>query len=80
MHGVLTPSSSDFFIVCLLSELFIPFEEVNLLIYYSIKFSKLKRRLINCYMYRTPDMSAMHHDESPDLKVVGSKLKDILEV
>lgn len=25
-------------------------------------------------------MSAMHHDTSPDLKVVGSKLKDILEV
>ena len=31
----------------------------------------------NC---RTPHMSAMHHDTSPDLKVVGSKLKDILEV
>lgn len=25
-------------------------------------------------------MSAMHHDTSSDLKVVGSKLKDILEV
>lgn len=25
-------------------------------------------------------MSAMHSDTSPDLKVVGSKLKDILEV
>jgi len=25
-------------------------------------------------------MSAMHHDTSPDLKVVGEKLKDILEV
>lgn len=25
-------------------------------------------------------MSAMHHDTSPDLKIVGSKLKDILEV
>lgn len=25
-------------------------------------------------------MSAMHHDTSPDLRVVGSKLKDILEV
>lgn len=31
-------------------------------------------------MRRTPDMSAMHHDMSPDLRVVGSKLKDILEV
>lgn len=29
---------------------------------------------------RTPDMSAMHHDKSADLKVVGDKLKDILEV
>lgn len=25
-------------------------------------------------------MSAMHHDTSPDLRVVGSKLNDILEV
>ena len=25
-------------------------------------------------------MSAMHHDTSPDLKVIGSKLNDILEV
>lgn len=25
-------------------------------------------------------MSAMHHDTSPDLRVVGSKLKDILDV
>lgn len=25
-------------------------------------------------------MSAMHSDTSPDLKVVGSKLKDILDV
>lgn len=29
---------------------------------------------------RTPNMSAMYSDTSPDLKVVGSKLKDILEV
>ncbi|GKD28294.1 putative hexokinase, partial [Tanacetum coccineum] len=28
----------------------------------------------------TPDMSAMHHDSTPDLKVVASKLKDILEI
>ncbi|KAI8553740.1 hypothetical protein RHMOL_Rhmol05G0039800 [Rhododendron molle] len=28
----------------------------------------------------TPHMSAMHHDTSSDLKVVGSKLKDILEI
>ncbi|KAK4483637.1 hypothetical protein RD792_010838 [Penstemon davidsonii] len=32
------------------------------------------------FILRTPDMSAMHHDSSSDLKVVGSKLKDILEV
>ncbi|CAN8257595.1 unnamed protein product [Cochlearia groenlandica] len=32
------------------------------------------------FILRTPDMSAMHSDTSPDLKVVGSKLKDILEV
>ncbi|KAI8553678.1 hypothetical protein RHMOL_Rhmol05G0035200 [Rhododendron molle] len=32
------------------------------------------------FILRTPDMSAMHHDTSSDLKVVGSKLKNILEV
>ncbi|CAI0423485.1 unnamed protein product [Linum tenue] len=32
------------------------------------------------FILRTPDMSAMHHDTSSDLKVVASKLKDILEV
>ncbi|EXC28700.1 hypothetical protein L484_006996 [Morus notabilis] len=32
------------------------------------------------FILRTPDMSAMHHDTSPDLKVVATKLKDILEV
>lgn len=29
---------------------------------------------------RTPDMSAMHHDTTPDLRVVGSKLKDVLGI
>lgn len=29
---------------------------------------------------RTPDMSAMHHDTSHDLKHLGAKLKDILGV
>ncbi|XP_060209857.1 hexokinase-2 isoform X1 [Lycium barbarum] len=32
------------------------------------------------FILRTPDMAAMHHDNSADLKVVGNKLKDILEV
>lgn len=32
------------------------------------------------FILRTPDMSAMHHDTSYDLKVVGNKLKDILEI
>ncbi|CAN1836820.1 HXK1 [Linum perenne] len=32
------------------------------------------------FVLRTPDMSAMHHDSSSDLKVVASKLKDILEI
>ncbi|KAK3439088.1 hypothetical protein EUGRSUZ_C03728 [Eucalyptus grandis] len=31
------------------------------------------------FILRTPDMSAMHHDTSSDLKVVGNKLRDILE-
>ncbi|KAL8226183.1 hypothetical protein R6Q57_018740 [Mikania cordata] len=32
------------------------------------------------FILRTPEMSAMHHDTSPDLKVVGEKLKDILGI
>ncbi|KAF3947793.1 hypothetical protein CMV_026124, partial [Castanea mollissima] len=28
----------------------------------------------------TPDLSAMHHDTSSDLKVVDTKLKNILEI
>ncbi|XP_068636784.1 hexokinase-1-like [Aristolochia californica] len=32
------------------------------------------------FVLRTPEMSAMHHDSSPDLKVVGTKLKDILGI
>ncbi|XP_029129427.1 hexokinase-1 [Cajanus cajan] len=32
------------------------------------------------FMLRTPDMSAMHHDSSADLNVVGSKLKNIFEI
>lgn len=32
------------------------------------------------FVLRTPDMSAMHHDASHDLKVLGSKLKDIVGV
>ncbi|RDY00025.1 Hexokinase-1, partial [Mucuna pruriens] len=32
------------------------------------------------WMCRTPDMSAIHHDSSADLNVVGSKLKNIFEI
>jgi len=32
------------------------------------------------FILRTPDMSAMHHDTSSDLRVVGRKLKDVLEI
>ncbi|XP_010924444.1 hexokinase-2 isoform X2 [Elaeis guineensis] len=32
------------------------------------------------FILRTPDMSAMHHDTSSDLRVVGTKLKDILGI
>nr|GLL17800.1 hexokinase-1 [Ipomoea trifida] len=32
------------------------------------------------FILRTPHMSAMHHDATLDLKVVGDKLKDILEI
>nr|BAP47497.1 hexokinase [Gentiana triflora] len=32
------------------------------------------------FILRSPDMSAMHHDDSSDLKVVDSKLRDVLEI
>ncbi|XP_062087573.1 hexokinase-1-like [Humulus lupulus] len=32
------------------------------------------------FILRTPHMSAMHHDTSPDLKYVAEKLRDILEI
>ncbi|KAG8086148.1 hypothetical protein GUJ93_ZPchr0010g9121 [Zizania palustris] len=32
------------------------------------------------FVLRTPDMSAMHHDSSHDLNIVGAKLKDIVGV
>ncbi|KAL8137024.1 hypothetical protein V2J09_003025 [Rumex salicifolius] len=37
-------------------------------------------KLKTAFVLRTPDMSAMHHDSSPDLKIVSSKLKDILGI
>ncbi|XP_074312495.1 hexokinase-1-like [Silene latifolia] len=37
-------------------------------------------KLLTPFILRTPDMSAMHHDSSPDLRVVGSKIKTILEI
>ncbi|KAL5673831.1 hypothetical protein ACJX0J_018137, partial [Zea mays] len=35
-------------------------------------------KLEQLFILRTPDMSAMHHDTSHDLKHLGAKLKDIL--
>ncbi|XP_058206690.1 hexokinase-1-like [Rhododendron vialii] len=32
------------------------------------------------FMLKTPVMSAMHHDTSSDLRVVGSKLRDVFEI
>ncbi|XP_057439887.1 hexokinase-1-like [Lotus japonicus] len=32
------------------------------------------------FILRTPDMSAMHHDTTPDLKMVRNKLKDVLGI
>lgn len=37
-------------------------------------------KLLTPFTLRTPDMSAMHHDTSHDLKVVASKLKDVLGI
>lgn len=52
-------------------------------IFYTIDFANgVLAELLHCYLEirRTPHMSAIHHDTSPDLRVVGKKLKDILEV
>ncbi|XP_026397253.1 hexokinase-1-like [Papaver somniferum] len=38
------------------------------------------RKLKTRFVLRTPEMSAMHHDTSTDLRVVGSKLKDIFGI
>jgi hexokinase len=32
------------------------------------------------FTHRTPHISAMHHDETPDLKIVAEKLEENLEV
>ncbi|XP_075666201.1 hexokinase-1-like [Castanea sativa] len=37
-------------------------------------------KLKSPFALRTPDLSAMHHDTSSDLKVVDTKLKNILEI
>lgn len=37
-------------------------------------------KLKHPFILRTPDMSAMHHDTSSDLRVVGNKLRDILGI
>ncbi|OEL31900.1 Hexokinase-7 [Dichanthelium oligosanthes] len=42
----------------------------------NINHTKLKTRFI----LRTPDISAMHHDETPDLRIVAEKLADNLKI
>lgn len=41
---------------------------------------EVPEKLSSPFILRTPDMSAMHDDETPDLRVVGEKLREILEV
>ncbi|KAI4377768.1 hypothetical protein MLD38_015346 [Melastoma candidum] len=41
---------------------------------------KVPEKLRVPFILRTPVMSAMHHDTSSDLKIVASKLKDVLEI
>lgn len=45
-------------------------------IFGDVSCTKLKTRFI----LRTPDVSAMHHDETPDLKIVAEKLADNLKI
>ncbi|CDP03252.1 unnamed protein product [Coffea canephora] len=71
-----------------------PGEQVNRALYSCFVFNKVLCRMaeeaaffgdgvppkLNIpFILRTPEMSAIHHDTSCDLKVVGAKLKDILE-
>ncbi|KAK3435832.1 hypothetical protein EUGRSUZ_C00559 [Eucalyptus grandis] len=46
----------------------------------SALFGDIPLKLKIPFILRTPDMSAMHHDTSPDLTVVGKKLSDVLEI
>lgn len=46
------------------------------LIFGHIKHTNLKTRFI----LRTPDISAMHHDETPDLRIVAEKLAETLKI
>ncbi|KAJ4958545.1 hypothetical protein NE237_025656 [Protea cynaroides] len=40
----------------------------------------IPEKLRTPFILRTPEMSAMHHDQSSDLRNVGNKLKDILGI
>uniref|UniRef100_A0A0D9UXR7 Phosphotransferase n=1 Tax=Leersia perrieri TaxID=77586 RepID=A0A0D9UXR7_9ORYZ len=46
----------------------------------SILYFKLDTKISVDVIYRTPHISAMHHDETPDLKVVAEKLHQALEI
>ncbi|XP_066363309.1 hexokinase-7-like [Miscanthus floridulus] len=45
-------------------------------IFGNVSHTKLKTRFI----LRTPDISAMHHDDTPDLRIVAEKLADNLKI
>ncbi|KAL8129937.1 hypothetical protein V2J09_019092 [Rumex salicifolius] len=40
----------------------------------------VSKKLKQTFILRTPDMAAMHHDKSRDLKVVGDKFRDVLDI
>lgn len=44
-------------------------------------FGNVKRTMLNTpFILRTPDISAMHHDETPDLRIVAEKLAENLKI
>lgn len=53
---------------------------MNFVAHPSSSFHEVEAYSLCVVNFRTPEMSAMHHDMSPDLKVVGNTLKDVLEV
>ena len=45
-----------------------------------MRFVLIESPLCVCVTFRTPDISAMHHDETPDLRIVAEKLAEKMNI